>query len=125
MGKSKNLPQNKGKVQIKKLKFCWGSERSLRSLSHVSLKACNSLYPQNIVLELSEHPSLHHALFCSTSEETSEQKNGVCTTDGCILLLAKGERNDNHLFLPVAYCRDMKQSNITGKWILSGLDRKS
>lgn len=40
------------------------------------------------------------------------------------LLLAKGERNDNHLFLPVTYCKDMKQSNITGKWILSGLVRK-
>lgn len=64
------------------------------------------------------------SLFCSTSEETSEQKSGVRTTDGCTLLLAKGERNDNHLFLPVTYCKDMKQSNITGKWILSGLVRK-
>ena len=31
------------------------------------------------------------SLFCSTSEETSEQKSGVRTTDGCTLLLAKGK----------------------------------
>lgn len=64
LGKYKNLSQNKGKVQkINNVTFCWGSERSLRSLSHVSRKACNLLYPQNIVLELSERPSFHPALF--------------------------------------------------------------
>lgn len=40
--KYKNLPQNKGKVQINKLEVLLGI-RSLRGLSHVSLKACNSL----------------------------------------------------------------------------------